>query len=243
MYGITTHHMARIDSYEKAKKYFDGEKPWRNRSDHIRPLGLRREQNKRIERRGDHYVLMLYNTALVTYSPTGVYVRLYHTMSSRRFLWKVLPAGMNAVAHRGNTFIQVGNKTYTSSGKPLAFAFDKARNTWTLLNPDDCQRFENPVFDRKLGAQAHKKIEPFVQWYTAVQRLAPARQVPAWRGNEAAAATQLVLGNAPLETYPKLAEWVSDIATLRTKAYEVIGAHGSVPVELGELPHRKATAL
>ena len=250
-WSITTRHMPYISSYEAAQAQFEKTEPWRGHTSFERPLGARYDKEKRLvmTRMEDDrcvYAFRLYRTDLVTYTHDRVNVVAHHTISSRAFMDRVLPYGIDTLSHLGKTFFKVrtpdGDEYLT--GDDLWFR-RLPHNQWQ----PECKfvtAFKEPTFDHKVGHRVRKLLAPFEQWHHAMTRLGVAPvQIKKGRldvDDACSVAKTLLWDDVSVECYPHMSTMVKDLAMLRAQAYDVEGATGFRLVEPGVLPNRRAVA-
>jgi hypothetical protein len=241
-WSISTRDMARIRSFEDAKKHWESQPAWKNELTCWRPLSKPRETHKRIVRQNDghSYACFLYDTALVTYFADGsVALRTHDTHSSVLFANCVNPSGCSAFSHRGRMFWQVrtdeGTRFYMEGDQALILVPTEKGNWRLTTQPAELIQW---VYDRKKGAEVQKMLRPYADWYKLTTRLGGLSH-PATRYRLLAGSGRVILARelaTSPESFPTLAQDYGSPEQLRAVFYEATGARYKAPLPHDSLP-------
>lgn len=176
MFGIHTHTLATIRSYEQAEAYFESRKCRRSEDKHYHGVSLHPSIHKdhvRLIKRDDGaaYALRYHRTDVVTYHADGtVEVDVsYASQNTARFADNYLPYRLSARFTQGRCWADE-----VTSYQTLRFAPD-IESRWTLLNPEDAMQFQMRRVDRAKANAAWRdeKIVSLRQYLTTMLALAP----------------------------------------------------------------------
>jgi hypothetical protein len=232
MYSINTSGMKSARSFfECAMLYHDTDKPrgalWQ---DNERPLDGSRKHHMRLVKHSDsRYACTLYDTELVTYHKDGmVVVRTDDSVSSRKFMWNVLPKGIQAWSFRRRTMISLHNKSadpHWLLGKHLVFK-QNGVGDWALLNQPEQRVREYLNKDKALAIK--RQIRPFMKWHGAASKVAQFYL----RANHHLTADDYTSMLDDRDQWGVLAQYMHSPKTFREKLYNLYGAR-----ELRDIPN------
>lgn len=240
MWQITTRNMPSLHTFEAAKEFWDKTPVWKNKNSSWRPLDSVRMEHKRLVKRDDgSYACVLYQTPMVVYYPDKVELKLHSSPSSSAFCWKVSPAGCNLASSNDQVFWGVdtpdGSRFYDYDKGALVL-IKQPGNQWILES--EPRSVTEQVYDRKLGAEARRRLKPYADWYNAVKRLGgdlPGRFQTDHEKERGLAMLANQTGNI---NFLEVAKLIGDPAVVQTIAYEYIGAYSRQTVPHDRLPRR-----
>lgn len=227
-WAISTRHLKPIRSYEEAKAYFEKTAPVRGAS--WKPLGRRSETHKRIEKRGDDYRFILYDTPVVTYTPNEVFVKTHDTRSTIDFVNYYLPAYANALTHHGRMWVRVktidGDQYYDNDIRIVPHG-----DGWKV---DGKRKLSTEsVLDKKKAAEVRKLLHPYLTWRKATEKMNP-EVLARWPSIY----DYRALFDFPNEISLYPAVGCESLETLRVHAYVHFKALDKVEVPLNRLPKK-----
>jgi hypothetical protein len=166
MFAIDGRLLPCCDNYAGAVKI------WENAHVHARfgdwrGLKDKRDTSKLVRKDGDKVTFRLHLTDLVIWEPNRVYVRCYDSQSSRTFLDRFLPSGVDACRRSGETYIRWGGGYYQPSLSTLIFNYD---GRW-VLDESTAYRFKTHKVDLSKAARIRATLKPFLDWKKSVDRL------------------------------------------------------------------------
>lgn len=230
-FSISTRHLPSIRTYQAAEAFFLRTKPWRGGDPEIRPLGRRGDSSKTIRKYHEAYCLYLHRTALVTYWPDHVVLKVYDSQSSIIFAGQFAPNGVRAISHFGDMWYAICTEDGTHYYDNEVMLHPVRAGVWRVEG--ERRTATQKVLDLKRAAEVRKRLKPFLQWQAATMKVAPQalqhRPAP-WELH------RLCDNPDDLDAYPAVG--ACDPAMLRVHAYERLGAYQNVTVPLNQLPRR-----
>jgi hypothetical protein len=115
MYSINARGIRCINNYAEALARYESVTPIRG-SNNNRPIGDRRKQHMRLEKRGDEIHAVLYHTSCVIYKPdnTTHINGSYSSVSTAEFITAVAPSGVVAFVKNSRVWVKVVGDYYSS---------------------------------------------------------------------------------------------------------------------------------
>ena len=251
---ISTRSMPSIHNYEQAKKYFESVPQQKGQiwGANKRPLDTTRMHHKHTVRHADHFALCLFDTERVSYFEDGrVGVHMPDTTSSRAFMWRVGPEGIQYHSHNGQVFLKVRGQDGEYFGEPRR-SYEKFEpgdkpGTWQF-NPNDFYPRKREYIDRKLAAEVMKKFRAFEKWTRVVEALHPPPASARYYTNQSVRdIAQLIFTEAPrikiheAASYNLWARGKSFHNELRNELYMLVGAVKIKDVPFDQPPRRGRT--
>jgi hypothetical protein len=241
MFSISTRNLHALQSFNDCDAWYKSAKPvtkspWQ---DNERPLENARMHHKRLVLNSDgSYSCTLYRCPHVTYHKDGtVEVRLYDSVSSRAFLGRMLPRGIDVVTERGLMLLRVATDNIVewlqSDGHPFLLEPHHGAR-WKVLagHQQRCREFVH----RQKSKEVRQKIKPYLKWWQAANNVVP---------------TQVYAGKPPgdlieqiesPEVWPRLAQQTLNPAWFTDHAYDVLGARVVLDIPNTTPPRRGRTA-
>ena len=166
MFAISGHRLPSCDSYEGAKSVWAKATPFHDSEDQ-RGLVNKYERDKAVFMQGDDVCFRYHQTVLVRWiNAHTLSIRHHDSVSSRTFINRFLPRGLAALSLGGTTTVNcVEPANYYTMWR-----FQPDKNVWEVDENTALIR-EDVVVDRKIAAQARKKLAPYREWRQVVENL------------------------------------------------------------------------
>lgn len=231
---ITTRDIPSAHTYEVALRVFDESVPFNKDEPLERALSTKRMKHKvvRMLRGTEAVAFRLYQTDLVTYWPDGTTKMCSHdTVSSREFLYRVVPANVAVRSITSSTWFEIDGKYY--------------RGDITVSPTGEITGADKPgweaVGDRKKMAAARARIKDFTHWLEVTREVTQRKQVtsrsPSYHSAEDYV-HQLLSGNEA--AWPAIANGISSANQLYEALYWATGAYTARRMEVGQPPNPRA---
>jgi hypothetical protein len=238
MFSIDTRHLPHLRNYAEAEWEYNSIKPVRGTYD-VRPLERTRNQNKRIEKRGEDYRAVLHQTACVIYHPDDS-ITVDGTWTSRSTCGFINAVSPFSVEWRDTLYLTTDSGTWNISRRPVTFR--KVDDVWT---PDNPVQETIRVLDKTRARPVQKALAPLKRWVKTLDMLDVTPPATGWIDyTETARLLHALLdGTLPSEQYAQLLRQYrtrkSDgIAALTRDAYKAAGAIVEEVVPLGTMPKK-----
>ena len=219
-FAIQSHRLPFLTSHQDCKEWFSHtELPKRaGWEDNWRPLDRDTMPHKRLVKRNDNsYSCALYRCNHVVYHEDGqIEVQLYPSNSSKAFLHRMLPAGVNVDNNLLRVETEEGQAWFASNGD--AFLLRPCGNQlWQVIGGTQDRRRE--FVDKEKSAEVRQLIKPFMNWYKAAEKLI------GWERQFNAHPSNLShLDTTNSDHWIELAEFMKDPDKFRDALYRLHGA-------------------
>jgi hypothetical protein len=209
MFGIDGYTFPAARTYDEVKRLYEASKPLKNDSE-WRCLRDKRSNDRTglIRKNLDEYVLKLYHSEIVRWTPDKVTVNRHDSMSSAAFVDRYLPSGYRASVYANRMAI---NQLHADA----QWVFNKIGDDWEL-DTTTLTQYTRYSLDRKVLAQMRKRAKPFIDYVAARNALTqqhkqPYRLLSSFRQAEMLASFKPLLDD--IDAFPKLYAEVRDTFT------------------------------
>lgn len=237
MFAINVYTLPSLTTHDACDRWYNSSKPPKGKAwrENERPLDDTRAHHKRIVKNDDgSYSLYLYQCEHLRYFADGdVAVELYPSLSSKRFVERMLPMGVSVHCDTGVQLIWVVTEQgdqWVRFHKALRLSPTGTRGIWNIKS-QMFQRYRQYVSRSKASA-VRRKLKPLFDFADASVKIDP--QPPRYARSAMAYLDQI----ENMDIWHELVPYALDRQSFIEMAYDHFGVRYDVPIPNSTPPTR-----